>query len=69
LFYADLVEPVDGFANVAAYLARLRARPSFARAVDEARPWRRFFPPGWPQGRGLRGGGSFFWSAKRLPSP
>jgi glutathione S-transferase len=41
LFYADLVEPVDGFANVAAYLARLRARPSFARAVDEARPWRR----------------------------
>jgi glutathione S-transferase len=51
LFYADLVEPVDGFANVAAYLARLRARPSFARAVDEARPWRRFFPPGWPEGR------------------
>jgi glutathione S-transferase len=51
LFYADLVEPVDGFGNVAAYLARLRARPSFARAVDEARPWRRFFPPGWPEGR------------------
>ena len=51
LFYADLLEPVDQFANVAAYLGRLRARPSFARAVDEARPFRIFFPPGWPEGR------------------
>lgn len=51
LFYADLIEPVDGFPWVAAYLARLRARPSFARAVDEARPFRGFFPPGWPEGR------------------
>jgi len=51
LFYADLVAPVDAFPNVAAYLGRLRARPSFARAVDEARPFRGFFPPGWPEGQ------------------
>jgi len=51
LFYADLLEPLDAFPNVAGYLARLRARPSFARAVDEARPFRHYFPPGWPEGR------------------
>jgi glutathione S-transferase len=51
LFYANLLEPLDGFPHVAGYLARLRARPSFARAVDEARAFRGFFPPGWPQGR------------------
>jgi glutathione S-transferase len=51
LFYADLIAPVDDFPNVAAYLRRLRARPSVARAVDEARPYRGFFPPGWPEGR------------------
>ena len=27
---------------------RLLARPSFARAVDEARPYRALFPPGAP---------------------
>ena len=31
-----------------AYRARLLARPSFARAVDEARPYRPLFPPGAP---------------------
>jgi glutathione S-transferase len=51
LFYADLLAPVDGQPALAAYLARLRARPSFARAVDEARPYRGFFPPGWPEGK------------------
>ena len=30
------------------YRARLLARPSFARAVDEARPYRLLFPPGAP---------------------
>ena len=51
LFYADLVAPVDAFPKLAGYLGRLRARASFARAVDEARPFRGFFPPGWPEGR------------------
>jgi len=49
LFYADWVHPIpDEFANLRAYRQRLLARPSFARAVDEARPYRSFFPPGAP---------------------
>jgi glutathione S-transferase len=30
------------------YRARLLARPSFGRAVDEARPYRGYFPLGAP---------------------
>jgi glutathione S-transferase len=49
LFYADWVHPIDAsFAKVRAYRERLLARPSFARAVDEARPYRSFFPLGAP---------------------
>lgn len=49
LFYADWSHPIgEGFANVHAYRHRLLARPSFARAVDEARPYRRLFPLGAP---------------------
>jgi glutathione S-transferase len=49
LFYADWVQEIDQrFANVRAYRARLLARPSIARAVDEARPYRAFFPLGAP---------------------
>ena len=49
LFYADWTHPIDAtFANVKAYRARLLARPSFARAVEEARPYRPFFPLGAP---------------------
>jgi glutathione S-transferase len=49
LFYADWVHEIPaGRANLKAYRARLLARPSFARAVDEARPFRHFFPPGAP---------------------
>ena len=49
LFYADWTHPIDDrFANVLAYRGRLLARPSFARAVDEARPYRQFFPLGAP---------------------
>ena len=49
LFYADWVHPIDpAFPNARAYRQRLLVRPSFARAVDEARPYRRFFPPGAP---------------------
>jgi glutathione S-transferase len=50
LFYADWTHPIDArFANVRAYRQRLLARPSFARAVDEARPYRKFFPLGAPE--------------------
>lgn len=49
LFYADWVHPIDErFGNTRAYRARLLKRPSFARAVEEARPYRSFFPPGAP---------------------
>lgn len=49
LFYADWVHPIGvELANVRAYRQRLLARPSFARAVDEGRPYRQYFPPGAP---------------------
>lgn len=49
LFYADWVHPIGAaHARLRDYRARLLARPSFARAVDEARPYRSFFPPGAP---------------------
>jgi glutathione S-transferase len=45
LFYADKVMPFgDTHRNVAAYLDRLMARPSFARAVEEAQPYFALFP-------------------------
>lgn len=49
LFYADWTHRIDErHANVLAYRRRLLARPSFARAVDEARPYRSYFPLGAP---------------------
>jgi glutathione S-transferase len=49
LFYADWVHPIaERFAETRAYRARLLRRLSFARAVEEARPFRKFFPPGAP---------------------
>ena len=49
LFYADWVHPVGNrFPGVLAYRARVLARPSVARVVDEARPFRRMFPKGAP---------------------
>ncbi|MDB5395904.1 MAG: Glutathione S-transferase [Rhodospirillales bacterium] len=49
LFYADWTHPIpEEFTTLLAYRKRLLARPSFARAVDEARPFRAFFPLGAP---------------------
>jgi glutathione S-transferase len=49
LFYADWVHQIGArYPNVSAYRARLCARPSFARAVEEARPYRHYFPLGAP---------------------
>jgi glutathione S-transferase len=49
LFYADWTHPIaDALINVRRYRRQLLARPSFARAIDEARPYRKFFPPGAP---------------------
>lgn len=49
LFYADWAEPIpEECPNARAYRARLLARPSVTRVVDEARPYRGYFPPGAP---------------------
>lgn len=49
LLYADWCRPIAArFANLRAYRARLLARPSYARALDEARPYRHLFPLGDP---------------------
>jgi glutathione S-transferase len=50
LFYAGMVRPFGGRPRLEAYYRRLRARPSFARAVDEAREFRPFFPLPWTEG-------------------
>ena len=45
LHYADRVHPLGGrFPVVAGYLARLTARPSFARVLKEAEPYAHLFP-------------------------
>ena len=51
LFYADIIVPLAGRPRLEAYYRRLLARPSFARAVEEARPYRAFFPLPWPAGK------------------
>lgn len=49
LFYADWTHTIsDAFPVLRAYRKRLLARPSFARAVEEARPFRPLFPLGAP---------------------
>ncbi|MBK6508108.1 MAG: glutathione S-transferase family protein [Haliea sp.] len=49
LFYADWVHPIPaGNSVLRGYLARLLERPSFARCVDAARPYRPLFPLGAP---------------------
>lgn len=45
LYYADLVEPFRAdWPRLAAYFDRLLARPSYARALREAEPYRDYFP-------------------------
>lgn len=49
LFYADWVHPIpEDHSRLRAYRTRLLARPSVARTVDEARPYRGLFPLGAP---------------------
>ena len=50
LFYADWVHPIAAqFPTLRAYRSRLLTWPAFARAVDEARPYRAYFPLGAPK--------------------
>lgn len=49
LFYADWTHPIgDRFSRVKALRQKLLARPSVKRVVDEARPYRKYFPLGAP---------------------
>jgi glutathione S-transferase len=49
LFYADWIERIGpDRPRLAAYRARLLAHPVVTRAIDEARPYRAFFPLGAP---------------------
>ena len=49
LFYSDWVHEIGAqHSKLREYRARLLARPSIARTVDEARPYRSLFPPGAP---------------------
>ena len=52
LLYADWTHSIPKqFRNIWAYRDRLLARPSYARALDEARPYRHMFPLGAPVDR------------------
>ena len=52
LLYADWTHPIPPhFEALRAYRQRVLARPSYARALDEARPYRHLFPLGAPEGR------------------
>ena len=45
LFYGNMAEPFGGaHTNLAAYLERLKARPSFARVLKEAQPYFQMVP-------------------------
>jgi glutathione S-transferase len=45
LYYADRIAPLaDAWPAAAAYLQRLKARPSFARTLTEAQPYFHMFP-------------------------
>lgn len=44
LWYGNKVEPIGDHPKVSAYLARLEKRPSFARALEEAKPYLHMFP-------------------------
>jgi glutathione S-transferase len=50
LHYADVVHRLDTVEHpaLAAYFSRLQMRPSVARVIDEARPYRVVFPMPWP---------------------
>jgi glutathione S-transferase len=48
LFYCRAVHPWSGHDELERYFLALLDRPSFARVIDEARPYRPNFPLPWP---------------------
>jgi glutathione S-transferase len=49
IFYGNVAQPFAGHARVEAYFERLKARPSFARCIEEAKPYWQYFPLEWPE--------------------
>jgi glutathione S-transferase len=50
LFYADWVEPIAAkHSRLRSLRAELLALPPVARCIDDARPFRHYFPPGAPE--------------------
>lgn len=51
LHYANVLHPLDRDSHPAlvAYFDRVMTRPSVARVVEEARPYRKLFPLPWPE--------------------
>jgi glutathione S-transferase len=51
LHYADVLHPLDRDAHpaLATYFDRVLTRPSVARVVQDARPYRELFPLPWPE--------------------
>lgn len=51
LHYGDVLHPLDRDAHpvLGAYVDRVLTRPSVARVVQEARPYRKLFPLPWPE--------------------
>jgi len=47
LFYCHAVHPWGEYPELSRYFRATLARPSFARVVEEARPYRPIFPPGF----------------------
>lgn len=70
LLYADWAHPLDdgAFPHLRAYRRRLLARPSFARAVEEAPPYRQFFPLGPPEQALAWNPGRADWTPTFTPS-
>ncbi|RAK56381.1 glutathione S-transferase family protein [Phenylobacterium soli] len=44
LFYANRILPIADHPNIAAYFERLKARPSYARAFEESKPYLDWVP-------------------------
>ena len=48
LFYALAIHPWDAYPRLTSYYRALARRPSFAKVIADARPYRHLFPLPWP---------------------
>jgi glutathione S-transferase len=59
LFYAWALVPWSetSYPRITEYYRRLARRPSYASVIEDARPYRDLFPPGWPEDMDRHHGG------------